>query len=124
MTDVTRLLGAANRGDQQAAVRAARDREAVRVRVLLADQVLRARVHRVCVQRHMHMPGKPGIDCQRCAAVDDLIAIGAADRAEPRLEIRAHSFGRQYGDAMPAEPEMRTPGTNGRFAALNPRLAR
>ena len=73
--------------------------------VVLADQPLRGRVHRLGVERPRHPPGAAALERQAGAAVDDAVEIVPLHRREARVEIVRHALGREDRDRM--RPQMR-----------------
>src|ERR1700733_4376352 len=61
---------------------------AERREVMLADELLRSRMHRCAIERPRHAPGAVLRERQIGAAIDDAIEIVAFDRGKPRVEIR------------------------------------
>ena len=78
---------------------------AKRREIVLADQPLRGRVHRVGIERPRHAPDVAGIEREVGAAIDDAIEIMPPDRGEPRLECIRHDLRREHADRM--RPQMR-----------------
>ena len=73
--------------------------------VVLADQSLRGRVHRVGIERPRQPPGAADVEREVGAAIGDPIEIMPLLRGEPRLETVRHDFRTEHADRM--RPQMR-----------------
>ena len=73
--------------------------------IVLADQPLRGRMHRVAYRAARHAPDTADIEREIGAAIGDAIEVMPLDRGEARLEIIGHDLGREHADRM--RPQMR-----------------
>ena len=67
---------------------------------MAADQRLCGFVHRLGVQRALHMPGAAALESQRRAAIDDAIEIMAHARGMARVEIGIDGLGAEHRDRL------------------------
>ena len=63
--------------------------------IVLADQPLRRRVHRLGIERARHAPGARALQREIGAAVDDAVEIVPLPRREARVEIVGDLLGRR-----------------------------